>query len=193
MLNTLIPISLVITLDLIKIIQAIFIYFDAELFSLERGRGCQVSTTTINEELGQVTHIFSDKTGTLTRNVMEFKLFTAGQELYGDPDALNDSTFVKRTVLKTDEKSGLEYSFSCPKLRSLLMGDKGQKLNMKVRSTRGFANITFDSQRALVQEFLTLLSTAHECVPELTRINGKTNYIYQGPSPDEITLVDFAA
>jgi P-type E1-E2 ATPase len=28
-------------------------------------------------------YIFSDKTGTLTQNVMEFKKFTAGEEVYG--------------------------------------------------------------------------------------------------------------
>jgi len=41
----------------------------------EDGRGCQYSSTTMNEELGQIDYVFTDKTGTLTRNVMEFKSF----------------------------------------------------------------------------------------------------------------------
>lgn len=42
-------------------------------------------------------------------------------------------------------------------------------------------------------EFFKVLSLAHECVPEtITKGDGTKFTFYQGPSPDEVTLVDFA-
>jgi hypothetical protein len=45
----------------------------------------------------------------------------------------------------------------------------------------------------MVIEFMKVLSLAHECVPEsITKSDGTKFTFYQGPSPDEVTLVDFA-
>jgi P-type E1-E2 ATPase len=78
LISTLLPISLIVTLEIVKVIQSYFIIQDAKIFSVERDRNAKVSSTSIIEELGQVNYIFSDKTGTLTRNVMEFKLMNVG-------------------------------------------------------------------------------------------------------------------
>ena len=44
---------------------------------------CKVRTMNLNDELGQVSYIFSDKTGTLTQNCMEFRKCSIGGKLYG--------------------------------------------------------------------------------------------------------------
>jgi phospholipid-transporting ATPase len=54
------------------------------MYSFERDRLVTVQSASIVEDLGQVGYIFSDKTGTLTRNVMEFKYMMVGDEFYGD-------------------------------------------------------------------------------------------------------------
>eukprot|EP01035_Chromulina_nebulosa_P026323 gene26323-34439_t len=43
-----------------------------------------VRTMTLNEELGQISHIFSDKTGTLTCNIMDFRKATINGVCYGE-------------------------------------------------------------------------------------------------------------
>lgn len=49
----------------------------------EDGRHCKVNTVTINEELGEIQYVLSDKTGTLTVNKMEFQTFSIGGNTYG--------------------------------------------------------------------------------------------------------------
>jgi P-type E1-E2 ATPase len=95
--NTLLPISLIVTLEIAKVVQSFFIMGDADMYSLERDRAAKVASTSIIEELGQVDYIFSDKTGTLTRNVMEFKLLYVGADLYGNPRDLETTLGVSET------------------------------------------------------------------------------------------------
>lgn len=84
LLNTLLPISLQVSLEFVKVFQAYFINNDALMFSWDRCKLVDCKTVSIVEDVGQVSYIFSDKTGTLTRNVMEFKYMLVGNEFYGD-------------------------------------------------------------------------------------------------------------
>ena len=59
------------------------------MYVASRDKFAKANTTTINEELGQVEYIFSDKTGTLTCNQMEFKYCIVGNTLYGKGEEPN--------------------------------------------------------------------------------------------------------
>jgi len=53
------------------------------MFDDEQDMAMRAQSSNLNEELGQIEYVFSDKTGTLTCNVMEFKKFSAGTTSYG--------------------------------------------------------------------------------------------------------------
>lgn len=58
------------------------------MYHAETNTPAMARTSNLNEELGQVKYIFSDKTGTLTRNVMEFKKCAVGNHVYSLTDDL---------------------------------------------------------------------------------------------------------
>ncbi len=84
LLNTLIPISLVVTLEIVKTLQMPFIQHDVHMFDEETGQSCRVSSLTLHEELGTIDYIFADKTGTLTANIMKFQSCTVAGVCYDE-------------------------------------------------------------------------------------------------------------
>ncbi|KAK2090772.1 putative phospholipid-transporting ATPase IF [Saguinus oedipus] len=71
--NFIIPISLYVTVEMQKFLGSFFIGWDLDLYHEESDQKAQVNTSDLNEELGQVEYLFTDKTGTLTENEMQFR------------------------------------------------------------------------------------------------------------------------
>lgn len=90
--SIMIPISIKVSLDLVKSLYAKFIDWDDQMVDMETGIRSHATNTAISEDLGQVEYIMTDKTGTLTENKMIFKRCCIGGSLYGNEngDALTD-------------------------------------------------------------------------------------------------------
>jgi len=187
--NTMIPISLIVSLEFVKLIQAYFIEKDEDLYNKKRKRGATVFTSAINEELGQVEYLFSDKTGTLTCNEMEFKIAVIGNEMYGDlqilengtqngdkklnpqqPGQEDQETLIEQAKPEVDDnkKESVKFSFVDKKLETLMKNNQDDKPVGMTMYTRDKSKKTFEipMQSDLVREYFTVLSTCHECLVE---------------------------
>lgn len=86
--NSFVPISLYVTMDIVRVLQAKFIQWDLKMYAELTGTAL-VKNADLNEELGQIEYLFTDKTGTLTENVMEFKKCAIRGKVYGDSSSID--------------------------------------------------------------------------------------------------------
>jgi len=82
--SNLVPISLFVTIELVKYWHAILINSDLDMYYDKTDTPAVCRTSSLVEELGQIEYVFSDKTGTLTCNIMEFRQCTIGGLQYAD-------------------------------------------------------------------------------------------------------------
>ncbi|XP_005063056.1 PREDICTED: phospholipid-transporting ATPase IC-like, partial [Ficedula albicollis] len=84
LLSIIIPMSMYITLEFIYLVNSCFINWDLEMYYGAKDIPAEARSTSLSDQLGQIEFIFSDKTGTLTQNIMSFKKCCINGTIYGD-------------------------------------------------------------------------------------------------------------
>uniref|UniRef100_A0A8D3BV50 Phospholipid-transporting ATPase n=1 Tax=Scophthalmus maximus TaxID=52904 RepID=A0A8D3BV50_SCOMX len=162
-LNTVVPISLYVSVEIIRLGNSFYIDWDRKMYYPKSDTPAQARTTTLNEELGQIKYIFSDKTGTLTQNVMTFNKCSINGKCYGERENLRKTERLDFTWNKLADPKFIFHDHS---------------LQETVRE----GNLQ-------AQAFFRLLALCHTVMPEEKK---EGELYYQAQSPDEGALVTAA-
>ncbi len=199
--QTLVPISLYISIEIIKTFQAGLIYSDVLMYFEKLDYPCTPKSWNISDDLGQIEYIFSDKTGTLTQNIMEFKKLTCSGESFG--------LVYTEAMIGLHKRQGINVQEEEIEIKKLIHDDKLKMIdklqnisNLKERELNE-NNLTFISSDFInvltgekggelqknAKDFLFSLAVCHTVVTE--RNEGSIEF--KAESPDESALVSTAS
>ncbi|KAK7116638.1 phospholipid-transporting ATPase ID-like isoform X1 [Littorina saxatilis] len=170
-LNTVVPISLYVSVEIIRLAHSLWINWDMKMYYDKKDTPAKARTTTLNEELGQIEYIFSDKTGTLTQNIMSFNKCSINGKSYGDPvDREGNPQDVNENTPKVDFSGNpyAEKNFEFYDQELLNVVEQGEQQ---------------------VHAFFRTLALCHTVMPE---VHEDGTLEYQAQSPDEGALVSAA-
>ena len=206
-----VPISLLVTMETIKFFQAMFMEWDIDMFDRETSIGCKVQSSTLNEELGQIKYIFSDKTGTLTKNYMKYKMMSIGDNIYGNYNKSKKNKIKEIDIKEENNDITVNLINNENEKKELIndindddniLTDKENKLKDKYGEIENvefidinniFArDIKNNEKKYLISEFLLCLSLCHTVLIDNKKRKEKGLLEYQCSSPDEKALVYFA-
>jgi len=171
-LNTVVPISLYVSVEVIRLFLSKLIDWDVEMYHKKSNTFAKARTTTLNEELGQIQYIFSDKTGTLTQNIMTFNKCSINGQCYGDI---------------IDDKTGEPIDVDEHTKRVDFSDNKYYEPNFHFYDRSLLDEIENGNEQA--QLFFRVLALCHTVMPDYSK-DGELEY--QAQSPDENALVSAA-
>lgn len=196
--QNLVPISLYISLEIIKTCQAFFIYSDVEMYYDKIDYPCTPKSWNISDDLGQIEYIFSDKTGTLTQNVMEFKKATINGVPYGEAYTEAQAGMQKRQGIDV-EKEGAKAREQIAQARVKMLADIRKIHNNPYLHDEDLTFVAPDfitdlagssgpEQQIANEDFMLALALCHTVISET--IPGDPPRIeFKAQSPDEAALV----
>ncbi|XP_046562486.1 phospholipid-transporting ATPase VB-like [Haliotis rubra] len=156
--QTVIPLPMYVSLELVKIAQVYFINNDEDVYHELSNKRLECRALNITEDLGQIEYIFSDKTGTLTENLMEFKTCTIGGVDYPHMPGDVESDFGSRMSIASMSRSSSIYE-NLPLEPAL----QRELSNMCLRSLDS-VELTIPEHVKRVQEFFLLMAVCNTVV-----------------------------
>lgn len=180
LMNTLIPISLVVTVAIVKGIHARFISWD-DVMKLNTGEGASANTASLTDELGQVKFIFTDKTGTLTQNRMEFRKCSVDGNVFVMPPEKDDSMRVASLSSLTREAT------TKPNLISRRSSQSSGVPDFSNERSVTYFRAQIRNTNAKESRLALAMALCHTVVCE--HVEGSSEIRYNSDSPDECALV----
>lgn len=180
----LIPISLYISIEIVKVLQSIFINQDQEIYYEEADKPARARTSNLNEELGQVDTILSDKTGTLTCNSMEFLKCSIAGVSYGCGMTEVEKAMARRTkgdLLELQDQSNDVGDHTADNSRAPIKG-----FNFRDEHIMNGQWVK-EPNSDIIQMFFRVLAICHTAIPEVDNESGEISY--EAESPDEAAFV----
>ncbi|CAN1139886.1 Phospholipid-transporting ATPase 1 [Linum perenne] len=173
-----IPISLYISMELVRVGQAYFMIRDTHMYDEASNSRFQCRALNINEDLGQIKYVFSDKTGTLTENKMEFQCASIWGVDYSGEKATS-----------ADEQGGYSVKVDGATVRPKMKVKVDPQL-LQVLSGRSRTD-----EFIHIRDFFLALAACNTIVPLVVDTSDPLSKLmdYQGESPDEQALAYAAA
>lgn len=196
--QNLVPIALYISLEIIRLAQAFLIRSDLSMYYSRLDYPCTPKSWNISDDLGQIEYIFSDKTGTLTQNVMEFKKCTVNGVPYGEAYTEAQAGMQKREGINV-EAEGTRIRGEIAKARDeMLVALRKIHDNPYLRDDEltfvapafvaGFNGDHGPEQKSANEHFMLALALCHTVITERTAGDPPT-ITFKAQSPDEAALV----